>query len=634
MSTTIYFIKATYHGNIYKLSDFYNAADNRWLKPVNRSLEVDMVFNDGITILKTQTRKLADDTLISAYTHISVPYLNKIYKITKIDRDNYDSDTLTLQDDPFIANYHDFKGINFLATRTNNVNKFNGVNDVSDTVTKKNTTILTAAVSQAGKVGIVFVQSMNEVRDTIKLDFNTEYNIENRTYSTLAQLIAAFPEFPESNPVLDDMFQKFAKVGSYFYQRVFVDSWLRWKRVYSVSSAYTLPDSTVLQTYGHKYEVKVKPTRLSISNTRSVPLVIPVSPMNKYTLIDTYNPSNYTDILLGGLLGPGTGTNILAIRLIDSSLLGNMTMKAKDNAAGNEEIYISSFTGKSNIERLEEYTCDSFTDTASAIYKLINVPDVDVSYTLSSPGPKDYPPFVKYILDVYGSRHEINPRYLSNLKVSFSITPQSMSYFVWSGNKQTVLAQGFVNNEMLWTTDQLASFYTNNPTYKDQFNLQIRQQEITSLLGVAGATVGGAVVGGPLGAIAGYAGSTTHAVLSRNYALRSEKLREKGLRLQPDIIQGNNVDLGLNDKRQYGIILYTEEAASISDEGYTAMTKEYALRGFPCNLLTTITALGMSANDVFTSANILEGQFYITIKNNYITEEINKKLMEGVTLVA
>lgn len=131
--TIIYFIKTEYTGNIYKVSDFYNS-NGTFLKPANRSMAVDMRFNDGPTILDTQIKKLPDGSDLHDYTHIIVPDKQKVYTITAIDELNADSYKLYLEDEPLMANYQEFKNEDLIITRTTDYksNWFQGVTDITD----------------------------------------------------------------------------------------------------------------------------------------------------------------------------------------------------------------------------------------------------------------------------------------------------------------------------------------------------------------------------------------------------------------------------------------------------------------------------------------------------------------------
>ena len=128
MATTIYFVKATYDDNIYKLSDFYTGTAYKQI--ANKSINVDMAFNDGPTTLDTHIRILPDATDIRDHTHIIVPSKKKIYRIDSIDEPNYDAYRLYLTDDPLISNYQTFKTKNLYITRSNDPDVYTGLNDI------------------------------------------------------------------------------------------------------------------------------------------------------------------------------------------------------------------------------------------------------------------------------------------------------------------------------------------------------------------------------------------------------------------------------------------------------------------------------------------------------------------------
>lgn len=144
--TTIYFIKTEYTGNVYKVSDFYNS-NGSFLKPANRSMAVDMRFNDGTTILDTVIKKLPDGSDLHDYTHIIVPDKQKVYTIYAIDDLNADSYRLYLDDESLMANYQEMKAKEMLLTVSNDPNLFIGSNTVLDISTEKTASLVAAGSS-------------------------------------------------------------------------------------------------------------------------------------------------------------------------------------------------------------------------------------------------------------------------------------------------------------------------------------------------------------------------------------------------------------------------------------------------------------------------------------------------------
>ncbi len=78
----VYFIKSTYTGSIYELSDFYTGTS--YIQNANKTLDINLIATDGESSFTTRSLTLPDSTSIKAYTHVIVPSYNKIYEITSI----------------------------------------------------------------------------------------------------------------------------------------------------------------------------------------------------------------------------------------------------------------------------------------------------------------------------------------------------------------------------------------------------------------------------------------------------------------------------------------------------------------------------------------------------------------------
>lgn len=206
MATTIYFVKATYDDNIYKLSDFYTGT--AYKQVANKSMNVDMAFNDGPTTLDTQIRILPDATDIRNYTHIIVPSKKKIYRIDRIDEPNYDAYRLYLTDDPLISNYHTFKNQEMILTRTTNPASYCGLNDLP----QLGTVPLSRSVKNIGGEGaisgdwlLVFVQSLDKSQQANHVKSRVTLNIGD----------AWRPFISEEFDTMEDVYNRYPALGPY-----------------------------------------------------------------------------------------------------------------------------------------------------------------------------------------------------------------------------------------------------------------------------------------------------------------------------------------------------------------------------------------------------------------------------------
>ena len=206
MATTIYFVKATYDDNIYKLSDFYTGTSYKQI--ANKSMNVDMAFNDGPTTLDTHIRILPDATDIRDHTHIIVPSKKKIYRIDSIDEPNYDAYRLYLTDDPLISNYQTFKSQNMYLTRTNEQSFYTGLNDLPSL----GTVPTSSSVKNIGGEGaisgdwlLVFVQSLDKSQQANHQKSRVTLNIGD----------AWRPFISEEFSSMEDVYTRYPILGPY-----------------------------------------------------------------------------------------------------------------------------------------------------------------------------------------------------------------------------------------------------------------------------------------------------------------------------------------------------------------------------------------------------------------------------------
>ena len=189
----IYYVKATYTNNVYKLSDFYTG-DN-YIQNAMKMQSVLFKADDGVSSLIVKD-KLPDNTDVRDYTHIMIPEIGKIYRIVACDYWNTEQYMLTLDDDPLIANYVEFKGKNIILNRSNDSTLFKGVHDVSEIIMKKKTTILKSSTDlpQTDLCGWVALFFQSDVTG-LELKFKTEnltielFNADHKTKTIALRIV-------------------------------------------------------------------------------------------------------------------------------------------------------------------------------------------------------------------------------------------------------------------------------------------------------------------------------------------------------------------------------------------------------------------------------------------------------------
>ena len=65
------------------------------------------------------------------------------------------------------------------------------------------------------------------------------------------------------------------------------------------------------------------------------------------------------------------------------------------------------------------------------------------------------------------------------------------------------------------------------------------------------------------------------------------------------------------------------------------MINEYERKGYPTFITRKPTEMNWITNSLYDGqyTKIISGYFLKTLKNNYVTNEVNKKLTSGVTLI-
>ena len=159
-----------------------------------------------------------------------------------------------------------------------------------------------------------------------------------------------------------------------------------------------------------------------------------------------------------------------------------------------------------------------------------------------------------------------------------------------------------------------------------KINSSLRWQQ-TPIKTVVGGAVAGSVVPG-LGTLAGAGLGLIGATVDAGLSMINLAYQEKGLRLKPDQSFGESSEVSLQMINIFGIYWVKR-----TPENIDLMLTEYALRGFPTSVITSIDDLEYTLN-AFGDSKIVYGELKTVIKSEYVTSYINQKLKEGIVIFA
>lgn len=606
----LYFVKATYTNNVYKLSDFYTG-DN-YIQNAMKMLSMVFKGDDGVSSLIVPN-KLPDNTDIRNYTHIIVPELGKIYRIIACDYWNTDQYQLTLDDDPLIANYVELKSKNIILNRTNDTTLFKGVHDVSEIIMKKKTTIernISAnPKTYLGAWALLFFQkdvgSFDMVFDGLTLD-------SAEVFTTIDDVITKYPEVTTYQPDSYDYFLKEVYVtspGLQQYQAVYVGSpsfGIKWvKTTNYISKTLSIPSNT------SSYK----------SNFSDINTLVIALPIRREI---TYTSGGTTSILLPfqDLVSVSKPDFLIDIKIVNDLFLPINSITCTYNNTTREAT--TSFVTSQGLLRNTVIATKNY-----GVIQFMNVnKTIDLSRTPSTLTPLNMPPFRKWYISVFGERFIVNERYHDKLKLYCNVTNGTVNYVLYYDNKNNIIASGSFTHQAKWQIDKLDQFYALNPTYKEQFYLKMA---VDSMKTIAAGAIGGSAIPG-IGTALGAASGLGGAILDAGLSQVNLNIQEKSLRLQPDQINGNNSDISTQLANIFGIFWILEEPENTLD-GLTQMKNEYFLRGFPTSYVTNINTLVASSNDIFGSCKLVYGEIKEVVKNEYVTGYINAKLQNGVIFI-
>jgi glutaredoxin len=249
--------------------------------------------------------------------------------------------------------------------------------------------------------------------------------------------------------------------------------------------------------------------------------------------------------------------------------------------------------------------------------------DISANFDATTVDPKKAEPFYKYDLYVYGKKYTVPYYMINDIHLLIAINSGVINYLIYFNEKRNIIASGSFTHSIKYQIDGLDAFYSQNPTYKDQFFTKMATDSIKTVVGGA---IGGAAIG-PLGVAAGATLGVAAATVDAGLSLINLNYQEKSLEMKPDQLFGENSEVSLQWLNIFGIYWVKK-----TPENIDLMLTEYGLRGFPTSLLISISNLDYSVS-IFGSSKVIYGEIKKVIKNEYTTGFINLKLKEGVVFV-
>ena len=607
----LYFIKATYTNNVYKLSDFFVGSNYNLI--ATKMLDINFRPDDGLSSFITSKIILPDTTKIWDHTHIIVPEYKKIYRIASIDYVNNDQYNVTLDEDPLIANYKELETKDIILMRTNDITLFRGVNDIADLTLKETVeTKVFSSPTKSGKWALIFMQ-YNPDKTRYGLKFASSIpKLHYEAFSNFSAITTKYPEVTTTTPNLYDYFQKvvYDVSGDKLYQCVYDGSGTN-ARLYWTE----FTPSTVTNVYFNVADTIGG--RLSQSDVRNVVIALPFE-NNMQGLTLSSRLLSYQNFI-----GPIDEVETLEIKIVDDILLPLQSMTY--SLVG--RVMTKTFGSDGSwLVKLYDASSGGSEITAHQILSLLRAEtdiELDPGYITTSPKPTDAEPFKKYDLYVFGKKFQI-PYYLTDdLHLLIAVNSGVINYIIYYNNKRYILGSGSFTHSMRYQADKLDQFYNQNPTYKEQFFVKMGTDAMKTVVGGA---VAGSVVPG-IGTIAGAGLGLVSAGVDAGLSMINLHYQEKSLRLQPEQIFGEISEVTLQLLNIFGIY-FVKRTSENSD----MMKIEYDLRGFPLTKVKTITTL-TGETSFFGLSIVVYGELKGVIKNEFVTGFINNKLKEGIVLV-
>ena len=608
----IYFVKATYTNNVYKLGDFFLNGDYKL--NANKMLDINLKPDDAISSFRTRHIVLPDMTTIRDHTHIIVPEYEKIYKISSTEYMNNDQYMIVLDEDALLGQYLTLKDTDIILHRTNEADLFRGVHDIADLTLEE--TIETKSIASdfnTGKWALLFFQYSPD-DDTLGLVFD-DTPFGNLIYETsITTLVANYPEIATDSPETIEYFQEIALAGVDYYQCVYYASGLKW-----VKYNYNLEKKVYFDTGVSPGEAGAIASKISKTDVMTTVIALPFETDFFSTDADNKNILSYDKFV-----GP-VDTSLIDIKIVSDAVLKTLTQTTTYDGITRElEKRLTFETGSYlEIDLYEDAAKTTKIDQkAIVLFSFRN--DIDISAPYINNDLKKAEPFYKYDLYVYGKKYQIPYELIDDIHLLIAMNSGVINYLVYYKEKRNIIASGSFTHSVKWQIDGLDSFYSQNPTYKDQFFTKMATDSIKTIVGGA---VGGSVIPG-LGTAGGVLGGVAAAGVDAGLSMINLNFQEKSLRLKPDQVFGENSDVTLQVINIFGIYWVRRESLNID-----WMLTEYDLKGFPTATRTTIDDLlyySSTTIDGSITTKVIFGELKKVIKNEYTTAFINSKLQQGV----
>ena len=619
----LYFIKATYTNNVYKLSDFFVGVNYNLI--ATKMLDINFRPDDGITDFITKNVILPDSSKLWEHTHVIIPEYEKIYRISSIDYLNNEQYRVILDEDPLIANYQALKGEDVILMRNNDPAYFRGVNDINDITIKE--TIETTVIPSTYKTGkwmLIFMQ-VNADKERYGLKFKNVsatagyYSYEQ--YVDIPALIAKYPEVTTTTPNLYDYYQKIVRVGAgigSLYQCVYNGDGTNTKLLW-------VEKNSVAQSEGDIYfNLNVSTsTKLNSSDIRNIIVALPFEFDFKAVATDL---STLRLLHADSFVAPIDSGEVIDIKIVDDIMLP-ITGVTYDfwNGSDPRQLFKTVSSDRGIAVRIYDVATGGTALAFNSLYMFYDFKkEIDITKNYRSTlSPLDAEPFKKYELYIQGKKFPI-PYYLTdNIKLLIVVNSGVINYLIYHSDKRYILASGSFTHSMKYQVDKIDQFYNQNPTYKEQF---FTKMAIDSIKTIAGGAIGGSVVPG-LGTLGGLGAGILGAGVDAGISMINFGFMEKGLKLMPDQIFGENSELGLQLLNIFGIYWVKK-----TSENADYMKVEYDLKGFPITKVMKITDLD-TASSMFGQSKVVYAELKKVIKNNFVTGYINQKLKEGIVII-
>ena len=643
-----YFIKDIYNGNTYKLSKYF--LNNEYYQNPQKKLDFNFKPADGNVTIMTRQIVLPDETSLRDYTHMLVPEVNKIYEIRSIDQQNSDQYSINLLEDAFIGNYQQFKNEDMIITRTTDYKPdwFQGVTDITDMsydYTYKTTDILPEQNGSGSDIwAAVYIQAPDqELYDKIEsVKYNvstTSGRLQAETFDNKKALRNKYPDLLIYSSNQDVALNKFFSLD-YKYKIAYVKAD---NKYYYYAIWHTKENNSYNMGWKevNKYDRNFSPLDKSfltrtVNNSPDLSTVIMLIPNYEGISLISKDPNLTTNYFVPSMsrfsgltyiLNDSTkvAANILGVRLIPESLL-NTEGQLRINSWGLDVSGLDSFTNIWTISaKLSIYEQGL---TLNSLKEEIDVSLKGITDTIWNKEP-----FKTYELWIFGQKYDIPSYFVNDLHMVLSSTSDGIQYNVYRDDERRKLyLSGKTSWDMKWKADQLEIYAMNNPTYKDEFNNKMQQKWAQTLVGGTAGIAGAGAIMGTAGLAVGGIGMAAGAIstgISNKFDRKQFELMQANKRMTPDQIYGDASGAAMVNKIHNGIYWLVK-----THNNNLQMKLQYNRIGYPTYMKKTIMDITPIINtSVGSRARVLTGYFVNTIKNNYVTNEINKKLSEGVILV-